>query len=144
MKHIFFLTFYTISTLTILAQKQIIVDSIETKIASTDNVKNATLTANFKFTITNTGVNSKQHEYGSGFFKQKYIIISARKIGQLGGKKDPLTREPHTQIYCATIKKTGDLDRALLYSRVLNTDDNEGSITFTADQRTIYFTRDLR
>ena len=102
------------------------------------------LTANFDFIVTDTGVNSKQHEYGSGFFKQKYIIISAKKVGALGGTKDPLTGEPHFQIYCATIKKTGDLDRPLGYSRILNTNDNEGSITFSPDQKTVYFTRSSR
>lgn len=113
------------------------------KIADIKSAKSDVLTANFDFVVTETGVNSKQHEYGSGFFKQKYIIISAKKVGGIGGTKDPLTGEPHTQIYCATIKKTGDLDRPLLYSRILNTNDNEGSITFSPNQQVVYYTRSI-
>jgi outer membrane protein OmpA-like peptidoglycan-associated protein len=112
-------------------------------IAKIESAKPDVLTANFDFVVTDTGVNSKQHEYGSGFFKQKYIIISAKKVGGIGGTKDPLTGEPHTQIYCATIKKTGDLDRPLLYSRILNTNDNEGTITFSPNQQVVYYTRSL-
>ena len=112
-------------------------------ITGIESAKSDVLTANFDFVVTDTGVNSKQHEYGSGFFKQKYIIISAKKIGGIGGKKDPLTGEPHMQIYCATIKKTGDLDRPSLYSTILNTDDNEGTITFSPNQQVVYYTRSL-
>jgi outer membrane protein OmpA-like peptidoglycan-associated protein len=112
-------------------------------ITGIESAKSNVLTANFDFVVTDTGVNSKQHEYGSGFFKQKYIVISAKKVGGIGGTKDPLTGEPHTQIYCATIKQTGDLDRPLLYSRILNTNDNEGTITFSPNQQVVYYTRSL-
>lgn len=124
-------------------QAQDIIETSGEMINEVESAKPEVLTANFDFIVTDTGVNSKQHEYGSGFFKQKYIIISAKKVGGLGGTKDPLTGEPHFQIYCATIKKTGDLDRPLGYSRILNTDDNEGTITFSPDQKTVYYTRSI-
>jgi len=132
---------FLVFTFTVNAQ-----DIVETNGESINEMKSAksdVLTANFDFIVTDTGVNSKEHEYGSGFFKQKYIVISAKKVGGLGGTKDPLTGEPHFQIYCATIKKTGDLDRPLGYSRILNTNDNEGTITFSPDQKTVYYTRSI-
>jgi len=128
---------------TFIVKAQVVIETSEETISEVESVKPEVLTANFDFVVTDTGVNSKQHEYGSGFFKQKYIIISAKKVGGLGGDKDPLTGEPHFQIYCATIKKTGDLDRPLGYSRILNTNDNEGTITFSPDQKTVYYTRSL-
>ena len=91
-------------------QAQDIIETSGETINEVESAKSEVLTANFDFVVTDTGVNSKEHEYGSGFFKQKYIVISAKKVGGLGGTKDPLTGEPHSQIYCATIKKTGDLD----------------------------------
>ncbi len=87
------------------AQDQIETQKEETNIIDIKSAKDSILTANFVFNVTDTGNNSKQNEYGAGFYKQKYIVISAKKIGGLGGAKDPLTGEPHTQIYCATIKK---------------------------------------
>jgi len=122
---------------------QSIIETTGEKVTEMESAKPEVLTANFDFVVTDTGVNSKQHEYGSGFFKQKYIVISARKVGGLGGTKDPLTGEPHFQIYCSTVKKTGDLDRPLGYSRILNTNDNEGTITFSPDQHTVYYTRSI-
>lgn len=98
----------------------------------------------FKFEITHSDINSKEHEYGSGFFKDHYIVISAKKIGLLGGDKDPITGEPHTQIFCSKVEENGDLGKLSLYSRIINTNKNEGSITFTPDEKTIYFTRSER
>lgn len=98
----------------------------------------------FKFEITDSGINSKQHEYGSGFFKERYIVVSAKKIGVIGGDKDPISGEPHTQLFCATVAENGDLSKLVLYSRIINTNKNEGSITFTPDEKTIYFTRSER
>ena len=141
MKYILLILFVAL-TITVSSQEIIESDTGET-ITGIESVKSDVLTANFDFVVTDTGVNSKQHEYGSGFFKQKYIIISAKKVGGIGGTKDPLTGEPHTQIYCATIKQTGDLDRPLLYSRILNTNDNEGTITFSPNQQVVYYTRSL-
>merc|ERR1712227_170280 len=75
-------------------------------------VDQAILMGDFQFNVTDTGgVNSKQSEYGSGFFQSKYIIVSSRKIGAIGGDKDPLTGEPHTQIFCSAIRGNGNLDR---------------------------------
>lgn len=122
---------------------QSVIETTGEDINEVESAKPEVLTANFDFVVTDTGVNSKQHEYGSGFFKQKYIIISAKKVGAIGGDKDPLTGEPHFQIYCATIKKTGDLDRPLGYSRILNTNDNEGTITFSPNQQVVYYTRSV-
>ena len=105
-------------------------------------VDQAILMGDFQFNVTDTGgVNSKQSEYGSGFFQSKYIIVSSRKIGAIGGDKDPLTGEPHTQIFCSTIRGNGNLDRPLLFSRILNTEHTEGTIAFTPDQKTAYYTR---
>lgn len=134
---------FAISFFAIAQDQDVALEGENKNIEEINSAKPAILTANFEFDVTDTGVNSKQHEYGSGFFKQKYIIVSAKKIGAIGGDKDPLTGEPHTQIYCSTILKTGDLDRPTLYSRILNTNDNEGTITFTPDERTVYYTRSL-
>jgi len=122
---------------------QSIIETTGEKVTEMESAKPEVLTANFDFVVTDTGINSKQNEYGSGFFKQKYIVLSAKKIGGLGGTKDPLTGEPHFQIYCSTIKKTGDLDRLGLYSTILNTNENEGTITFSPNQKTVYYTRSL-
>lgn len=140
---LFSILFFALSLVAFAQDNDQNTESENKNISEAESADATLLTANFQFDVSDTGVNSKEHEYGSGFFKQKYIIISAKKIGGLGGTKDPLTGEPHTQIYCSTIKKTGNLDNPTLYSRILNTHDNEGTITFTPDERTVYYTRSI-
>ncbi|NQY04870.1 MAG: OmpA family protein [Flavobacteriaceae bacterium] len=100
--------------------------------------------ADFNFTIFDAGVNTKYTEYGSTFFMGKYIIISARKIGGLGGTKDKLTNESYTELFCADIDQYGNLSRPLLFSRIINTLSSEGSVAFTPDQKVIYYTRNTQ
>ena len=95
----------------------------------------------FEFDIKNSDINTNKNEYGSGFFKDRFIIVSSKKIGAIGGRKDPRTGEHHTQLFCAEIKENGDLDKLVMYSRILNTSQNEGTITFSPDEKTIFFTR---
>ena len=94
----------------------------------------------FKFESVTTGINTKYSDYGVGFFKNKFISYSARKIGALA-KKDPNTQEPFTKLFCSDIIDDWDLDRPLLFSYILNKNENLGSLTFSLDGNIIYFTK---
>jgi Tol biopolymer transport system component len=111
------------------------------KINSEDNPVKKNIMGDFEFDIKNTSINSNKNEYGSGFFKDRYIVVSSKKIGALGGKKDPYTGEHQSQLFCASIENDGDLNKLILYSKILNTKQNEGSLTFSPDEKTTYFTR---
>lgn len=105
------------------------------------DAKPAVALGDFNFTIFDAGVNTKFTEYGSSFFMDKYIVISARKIGAIGGAKDKVTNEPYTELFCTDVDKYGNLSRPLLFSRIINTVNSEGSVTFTPDEKVIYYTR---
>ena len=94
----------------------------------------------FKFETLHTGINSEYSDYGSGLFKGKFISFSARKVGAIA-KKDPLTKEPFTRLYCSDIDQDWDLSRPLRFSYLLNKNENLGTATFTEDGNTIYFTK---
>lgn len=111
-------------------EKQIITDVYEKKLG--DN--------GFKFESVTTGINTKYSDYGIGFFKNKFISYSARKIGALA-RKDPNTDEPFTKLFCSDIINDWDLDRPLLFSYILNKNENLGSLTFSKDGNTLYFTK---
>jgi outer membrane protein OmpA-like peptidoglycan-associated protein len=96
------------------------------------------------FSILTTAINTKYSEIGSGLFKGKLMMVSSKKIGAIGNGIDPATGQPYTDLFCIDVKKDGQLKRPLLFSRLLNTKDNEGQVTFTADEKTIYFTRSTR
>lgn len=97
----------------------------------------------FNFEILDAGVNSKYSEFGSGFFMDKLIVVSSKKIGALA-KIDPNTNEAYKDLFCSDIKENGKLSSPLLFSRILNTNDSEDQLAFTPDQKTVFFTRSER
>ncbi len=96
------------------------------------------------FSILTTAINTKYSEIGSGLFKGKLMMVSSKKIGAIGNGIDSVTGQPFTDLFCIDVKEDGQLKRPLLFSRLLNTKDNEGQVAFTADEQTIYFTRSTR
>jgi len=94
----------------------------------------------FDFTILDAGINTSYSEYGSGFFRNKFIMISSKKIGGFA-KTDPATGEGYKNIFCLDVKSDGSLKKPLLFSRIINTLGSEDQITFTPDENTMYFTR---
>lgn len=98
----------------------------------------------YDYDVFETSINTKYSEIVSGLFKDKLIMVSSKKIGGLGNGIDKNTNQPFTDLYCLDIVEDGELNRPLLFSRILNTKDNEGQITFTEDEKTMYFTRSTR
>ena len=96
------------------------------------------------FSVLTTAINTKYSEIGSGLFKNKLMLVSSKKIGAIGNGIDPTTNQPYTDLFCVDVKDSGQLKRPLLFSRILNTKDNEGQVTFSEDENTIYFTRSTR
>lgn len=96
----------------------------------------------FKFEALTTGINSKYADYGTGLFRDKFISFSARKIGAIA-KKDPATNAPFTKLYCSDILEDYDLTRPLLFSSLLNKNENLGSVSFSQDGNTMFFTKNM-
>jgi len=100
-------------------------------------------TNGFEFEILDAGVNTKYSEIGTGFFRNKLIMVSSKKLGGLA-KIDFNTNEAYKELFCLDINDNGVLSRPLLFSRMLNTNDSEDQLTFSPDQKTVYFTRSSR
>jgi len=94
----------------------------------------------FRFETVTTGVNTKYSDYGIGFFREKFITFSARKIGAFA-KIDPATDEPYTKLYCSDVTYLWDLKRPQLFSHVLNQSENLGTIAFSKDGNKIFYTQ---
>ncbi|GAA3602177.1 OmpA family protein [Flavivirga amylovorans] len=94
----------------------------------------------FEFELLDAGVNTKYSEIGSGFFRNKLIMVSSKKLGGLA-KIDPNTNEAYKDLFCLDIDKNGSLSLPLLFSRILNTKNSEDQLTFSPDQKTVYYTR---
>lgn len=94
----------------------------------------------FKFETFQTGINSKYADYGIGFYREKFLSFSSRKIGAIV-KKDPITNEPYTKLYCSEISYEYDLNRPNLFSHILNKNDNLGTLSFSEDGMKLFFTK---
>lgn len=55
---------------------------------------------------------------------------------------NPITNTPNNNLYCVDVKEDGSLSFPLLFSQALDSDNEEGSISFSSDQRTIFFTQE--
>jgi outer membrane protein OmpA-like peptidoglycan-associated protein len=97
-------------------------------------------TNGFNFDLLDAGVNSPYSEFGSGFFKNKLIMVSSKKLGGFA-KIDPNTNEAYKDLFCLDISTNGQLSLPLLFSRILNTNESEDQLTFTPNQKTVYYTR---
>lgn len=94
----------------------------------------------FNFELLDAGVNTNYSEFGSGFFRNKLIMVSSKKLGAFA-KIDANTNEAYKDLFCLDISSNGQLSLPLLFSRILNTDASEDLLAFSPNQETVYFTR---
>ena len=99
-------------------------------------------TKGISFVISDTGINSELNEIGTTFFKNKYIILSNKKRRHADVTVNPVTNTPNNNLYCVDVKEDGNLSFPLLFSQALDSDNDEGSIGFSSDQRTIFYTQE--
>lgn len=97
-----------------------------------------------EFYVYNSEINTKYTEIPSAVFRNKLILVSSKKIGGLGNGIDKYTNEPYSELFCLDIDAYGSAENPLFFSRIINTKNNEGQVTFSPDERTMYFTRSLR
>ena len=99
-------------------------------------------TKGISFVISDTGINSELNEIGTTFFKNKYIILSNKKRRHAEVTVNPITNTPNNNLYCVDVKEDGSLSFPLLFSKTLDSENDEGSIGFSHDQKTIFFTQE--
>lgn len=93
-----------------------------------------------KYTIYTTGINTNLSDVGSTFFKNKYIMFSSRKTGAIGAGRDNVTGNPYQSLYCMNVDKTGNLSHPYFFASALDEKGNEGTLTFSPDQKVVYYT----
>lgn len=117
-----------------ISQNQTNTDSKTKKLTSSNN--NSLL----NYTLTDTGVNTELSEIGTSFFKDKFLIVSNKKRRHTTTTFNEQLNRYNNNIYCTNVDKNGNLSFPLQFSTVLDSDFNEGSMTFTKNEKTVYFT----
>ncbi|MFP4847090.1 TolB family protein [Winogradskyella sp. PE311] len=99
----------------------------------------------YLFDVNVTKINSEYSEIPSAVFRNKLVIVSSKKIGAIGNGTDEYTKLPYTNLFCSDLANNNkDFSTPILFSRMLNSRGNEGQVSFSPDQHTIYYTKSKR
>ncbi len=85
-----------------------------------------------------TTVNSEAPDFAPMFYRNGLVFVTAR---QKSGPVDPRTGETYYQLYYAEFDPNGVPSKPYPFSVELNTEVNEGPLTFDPDQNLMYFSR---
>ena len=105
------------------------------------NIINAS-TKGIRFNLSDTGINSELNEVGTTFFMNKYIILSNKKRRHYETTLNEKTNTFNNNMYCVNVDEEGNLSFPLLFSSALDSKNNEGSLTFSPNQKTIFYTQE--
>lgn len=99
-------------------------------------------TKGIRYVLNDTGINSELNEIGTSFFKNKYIIMSNKKRRHYETTTNEKTNTPNNNLFCVDVKENGDLSFPLLFSSAIDSKENEGSIAFSPDEKTMFYTQE--
>jgi hypothetical protein len=94
------------------------------------------------YTIAPVDFNSRAKELGVAFFRNGLVFCSDRRTDFLTTYTD-YSQEPLTNLYFSEQKKNGGFSNPSLLAKELTTFMYEGPACFSADKRTIFFTRSM-
>ena len=97
-----------------------------------------------EYKVENLDINTKYQDFGTTFYgKDKVIFSSSRpKPGTILQTKWKENGQPFLDLYEGTINEDGTISDVKLFSKTLNTKYHEATVSFTPDQKEVYFTRD--
>ncbi|MGL4584835.1 MAG: carboxypeptidase regulatory-like domain-containing protein, partial [Flavobacterium sp.] len=95
-----------------------------------------------RYDLKNIGVNTAYSDYGATLYGDQLIYTSARQTDHQSGKRlHDWTNESFTSLFSTKINADGTFDEPVKFAPELDTKVNEATAVFTADGKTMYFTR---
>ena len=101
------------------------------------------LSSQRNFDIFNLKINSKYSEFSPMFYDENEVVFtSANDTSIFNTRKYKWNDQPYLDLYVAKInKETQELRDAIKFSKKVNTKYHEASVTFSPDNKSMYFTR---
>lgn len=95
------------------------------------------------FELKNMAINTKNSDFSPMFLDSSQIVFSSAKDSSFfKTRRYKWNDQPYLDLYVAQIKEESqDLIDAIKFSKKINTKYHEASVTFSPDNRTLYFTR---
>lgn len=87
-------------------------------------------------------INSRYSDFGPSYYKSDEIVFaSSRDTGVFSRRIHKWNNQPFLDFYRSRVKEDGLLTPPVRFSKILNTKFHESTSTFSADGKTVYFTR---
>ncbi len=101
------------------------------------------LSSEQNFDIKNMAINTEFSEFSPMFLDSNQVVFaSAKDSSFFNTRKYKWNNQPYLDLYVAKInEESQDLKDAVKFSKKINTKYHEASVTFSPDNRTMYFTR---
>lgn len=96
-----------------------------------------------KFEIRNLSINSEYSEFAPMFHNENDIVFaSATDSSFLTTRRYKWDNQPYLDLYVGQLnEESSDIKNAVKFSKELNTKYHEAAVTFSPDNKTMYFTR---
>lgn len=104
-----------------------------------DNILNTEL----KYGLKNLAINTKYSEFSPMFYNDDEIVFaSAKDSSFFRTRRYKWNNQPYLDLYVSKVnKESRDLQKAIKFSKKINSKYHEASVSFTPDNSTMYFTR---
>ncbi|MEE9361897.1 MAG: OmpA family protein [Cellulophaga sp.] len=101
------------------------------------------LSANPMFRIKNLEVNSEYSDFSPMFYnKEEVVFASAKDSSFFHTRRYKWNNQPYLDLYVSKInEESQELKNAIKFSKKINTKYHEASVSFSPDNKTMYFTR---
>lgn len=94
-----------------------------------------------KFEIKNEVINTPQSDFGAAFYKNQLVYSSPSLSNGLFSRKYKWNDQAYLDVYITNVIGTSLDSVSTPFSKELNSKLHEANVTFTNDEKTIYFTR---
>jgi len=94
------------------------------------------------YKVENLDSNSSNSDFGTAFYGEDKIIFSSSKKSGILKAKWKINKQPFLNLYVGTISTDGSVSDVKQFSNRLNTKFHEASVSFTPNQKEVFFTRD--
>ncbi len=114
-----------------------------TRIAPTESVLDHILASEQNYELKNLAINTKYSEFAPMFLDSNKVVFSSSQDSSFfNTRRYKWNDQPYLDLYVAKQnEESQDLKEAIKFSKKLNTKYHEASVTFSPDNRTLYFTR---
>ena len=101
------------------------------------------LNAPNKFEIKNLSVNSQYSDFAPMFYnKEDIVFASANDSSFLNTRRYKWDNQPYLDLYVGQLnEESTDVKNAVKFSKEVNSKYHEAGVTFSPDNKTMYFTR---